>query len=294
MNLGLAVHLAVPAVEPGARPAERAGATLLGLHLGAVVDGEEIRLADLDHRREAVGAKIVVAVLVAGEEAEGNAVVCVEALAIGAGQAVLDRVLHPRGHERDGRNDLVEELVGAPLWLHHRKLRHDVGVRDHRVDDAAQVLRVLARHHRVDGEIEPAPGEVADGGVGLLEGVGADEQVVDLRRAAVKGQVHVAQAVAQELVDEFRVREHPPVGHEPEVHPARRGASCPAHQLLAHRDLAARQAHHRVTEARGPVDLALHLVRVAVDVAHVEGVTEGAMVVAPIADLDEGLHRVPV
>ena len=82
VDLAVAVHLAVARVQTRARPAQRAPAALVvGLHLGQVVDREEVRLADLDHRREAVRLQVVVAVLVPGQQAEGDAVVRVALLA---------------------------------------------------------------------------------------------------------------------------------------------------------------------------------------------------------------------
>jgi hypothetical protein len=154
------------------------------VHLGQVVDREEVRLADLDHRREAVRLQVVVPVLVAGQEAERDAVVR-EALGAAAPfEAVDDGVLHPLGHVGHPRHQVLEELLAAALGLHHRELHHHVRPGQERVDHAAQVQEVLARHHRVDREVEPPSGEVAHRRVGLLEGIGADERVVDLGRAA--------------------------------------------------------------------------------------------------------------
>ena len=73
--------------------------------------------------------------------------------------AVVDRVLHLRGHVGDTRDDVVEELLASALGLDHRELQRDVGEGEHRVDDAAQLVDVRARHHRVHREVEPAPRE---------------------------------------------------------------------------------------------------------------------------------------
>src|SRR5207248_2986507 len=60
VDLSDAVHLRVAAIQPRTRSAQRATRALLGLHLVAIVDGKKIRLADLDHRREAMCLQIVV------------------------------------------------------------------------------------------------------------------------------------------------------------------------------------------------------------------------------------------
>jgi hypothetical protein len=286
----------VAAVEAGARAGQRAaGARLGGLQLVVVVDREVVGLADLDHRREAIGLEIGEAVLVAGHQAQREAAVG-EARPGGAGrgQPVLDRVDHPRRGVAHPRRQRREQRRAAALGLDHRELQRDVGERPHRVDDAAQVVDVLQRDDAVDLEVDAPAGELRQRAVGLGEGVGADQAVVDRAAAAVERQVDVAQPQRQQLGHHRRVRQHPAVGDQPEVHVAGGDPAGPAHQLGADGRLAARQHHHRVAQGPGAVDLAVDLVGGGVDVADVEGVAEGAVIVAAVADLDQRLHGAPV
>jgi hypothetical protein len=65
----------------------------------------------------------------------------------------------------------------------------------------------------------------------------------------------------------------------------------PPRELGADGRLAAGQHHHRVAQRPRAIDLAVDLGGRRVDVADVERVAEGAVVVAAVADLDQRLHR---
>src|SRR5690606_37069965 len=90
-------YLVVALVQAGAGAAEAAPAAgLLGLHLVEIVDREEVRLADLDHRGEAVRLQIPVRVLVPGHQAQRQAPVAEARARIAASLTpVGDRVAHP-------------------------------------------------------------------------------------------------------------------------------------------------------------------------------------------------------
>jgi hypothetical protein len=92
--------------------------------------------------------------------------------------------------------------VAAALGLDHRELEGRVGEGADRVDEAAQVGEVVAGDDAVDVEVEAAAARLREGAVGLVEGLGADHEVVDLGAAAVQREVDVAEALLDELVDE--------------------------------------------------------------------------------------------
>src|SRR5690606_34589568 len=121
------------------------------------------------------------------------------------------------GDGGDARDQQLEVLGGAALGLDHRELEGDVGELGEEVDEAAQVGEVLPGDDAVDGEVEAAAAEVAQGGEGLVEGVAAHEAVVHGGAAAVQREVDVAQARGEELVDELAVGEGAAVGDEAEV-----------------------------------------------------------------------------
>ncbi len=95
----------------------------------------------------------------------------------------------------------------------------------------------------------------------------------------------------EQRVDQLGVREHAPVRHESEVEVEGRAQLRPAHELRANGGLPPAEHDHLVAQRLGAVDLGPDLGVLPVEVAHVQRVAERAMVVAPVADFDERLHR---
>ena len=293
-ELGHAEGLVVAAVEPGAGAREGAArARLRGLDLVGVVHGEVVGLAHLDHGGEAVGLEVVEVALEAGHQAQRQR-------AVGEGRArrqaarfhaVGDGVSHLLRDLGDARHQPVEELVAATLGLDHGELQGHVGIGQDGVHDPAQVVEVLARDHAIRREVEPATAEILQRAVGLLEGVGTNQQIVDARRASVEREVDVAQALGEQALHQLGVGEHAPVGHQAEVHVQRRDLRGPVDQLRANRGLAAGEHDRAMPELLGAADLARDLLARALHVAHLERVAEATVVVAGVAHLDQRLHR---
>jgi hypothetical protein len=83
--------------------------------------------------------------------------------------AVLERVAHALGDVRDLRHQVIEERVAAALGLDHRELQRGVRVRQHRVDDRAQVIDVVPRDDAVAREVDPLARQVPQRAVRLVE-----------------------------------------------------------------------------------------------------------------------------
>jgi hypothetical protein len=236
-------------------------------------------------------------VLAAGHEAQRDRAVFEAGAAEAGSAAVGDRLGDAGGDVGDARHEVVEEAVAAALGLDHRELEGRVGEGARTASTtAAQVGEVVAGDDAVDVEVEAAAAEVGEGGEGLVEGLGADHEVVDLGAAAVQREVHVAQARASRAVDELRVGEHAAVGDEAEVEAEAGDEVGPVQELGADRRLAAREHDHArrgpadTGELGGAADLGLDLGGAALDVADLEGVAEGAVLVAAVADLEKRLH----
>ena len=285
----------IAGVEPRARTPQRTAAALrLGLALVVVVDREVVRLAHLDHRREAVGAQIVVRVLPAGQETQRHPAVekhrPLRAPLLDPLLSVLERSVDLRGHLLDPRHEVIEELVPSPLGLDHRELHLRVLVDEAGLHQLVEVADVVLGDDAVDGEVDAPPGQVAERTEALVEGVRAHHQVVHLRAAPVQREVDVLEAPGDEILDHLGVAQDAPVGHEPKVHVEPRHVLGPLQELGSDRGLTAREHHHAMTERLGALDLLVDLTGLGVDVANVERVAEGAVVVAPVPDLDERLQ----
>ena len=293
MDLGRPVDLVIALVQAWTRALQRAALAGLGLELVEIVDGEEVGLADFDHGSVRVGLEIVEAIFVARHQTQGDRPVAEErTLGFGLANfrlAVVDRVHDLLGDELDPRHQVGEELVAPALGLDHRELDLDIGVREQRIDEPAQVLDVVARDHAVDREVEAATREVLDRLVGRIEGVATDHQVVNFAVSAVEREVDVAQPSLDQLLDDLGVGEHLAVGHEAKVEPERRGELGPVDQLRPDRRLAAREHDHLVSELGGALDLAVDLGRRSLNVANLEGVAKRAVLVAGVANLDQRL-----
>jgi hypothetical protein len=285
----------IPLIEARAGAPEGARRAFRGLHLGHVVDRHIIVLVGLDHRREAVGLEVVVQILEPRQQAERNAVMR-EMRPRGASIPALrgpvgDGVTHRLRALLDVGHDHVERPVRGALRLRHRELQGELGEAGEPVYQAAQVRQVRGRDHAVRGEILDAAVEQANGADRLIEGVGAHDRSVHLRGPAVQRHIDVPQpARVDELVGHVRIREHEPVGDQAEIEPEPGGAPGPAEQLRPHCRLAPREHDHGIAEPLRAIDLPVDARRAVIDVAHVGGVAERAVLVARVADLDERLH----
>jgi hypothetical protein len=239
-----------------------------------------------------VRLQIVVERLVAGEQAEGHAVVReARALARALFEAVGDGLVDLRRALFHARDDLVEDAIGGALRRCHRELQPELGEGEEAIDEVLQIVDVRRGDDAVDGEIGHAPVQELDGLHPLLEGVGAHHRAVHLGRAAVQRHVHVAQAAwIDQLVHDVRVREQQAVGDEAEVQAELGDAARPLQELGADGRLTAGEDDHRVAEALGAIDLPVDPLLGVVEVAHVVRVAKGAVLVAPVPDLDQRLH----